>query len=298
MAETVTSVVDLIKPEIGGSFDTWGNRWNDNADKLDSWMSNSNKMLSTSIQNGGNVTGTFTDYDANGNAISPARNLSDESFRTMQNLLFYAANLNDDPMNDIPANRPGALVTQRWVRTLIDLIFPIGTILAWAGTTETIPYGWCMCDGNRPGASPITPPNLMGRCIVGSAYTGSPVGYRPGDTYGTAWQFGHYHTVNIDGTSLNYSQLPPHVHDSTAPGSELFIARMTSGGSYLIQGGGPANGYGQGSVGDGALLNNGTTPYLQGLPHNHVGHVVNDNAPPPYYLMLYIMKYLNWKDMT
>lgn len=302
MAETKTAVVDLIKPEIGASYTTWGNRLNADLDTVDSWLSNINNILSTSIQNGSNLNkpGTFTDYDANGDPISPARNLSDESFRTMTNLLFYSDTLNDDPMNDIPANRPGALVTQRWVRTLIDQLLPIGTIIAWAGTNENIPPGWCMCDGNRPaGFAGVTPPNLMGRFIMGSAYWGSPVGYRPGDSYGQAWVFGHTHTITVAGTSLNYTQLPPHIHDTAnAPGSDIIVARRTSGGVFNITGGGPADGYGQASIGDGSLVNNGTTPYLQGLPHAHGATSSNDNAAPPYWLLCFIMKYKNLKDAT
>lgn len=301
MAETRTAVVDLIKPEIGGSFTTWGNRLNGDLDALDSWLSDVNKMLSTSIQNGGNLVGTFVDYDANGDAISPARNLSDESFRTMQDLLFYSTNLNDDPMNDIPPNRPGALVTQKWVRTLIDLFIPIGTIVMWSGTTvASIPYGWTLCNGVRPSGSEVTPPNLMGRFILGAYPDGDAAhnGMQPGQSYGTAGTFGHTHTITIGNTSLNYTQLPAHVHNTSGAGSELLIGRMTSGGSYLIQGGGLPNGYGQVSIGDAAYVNNGTTPYLQGLPHNHTATSTNDNAAPPYWAMLYIMKYKNLKDET
>lgn len=297
MAETITAVVDLIKPEIGGSFNTWGNRTNDNWEKLDKWLEASNKMLSTSIQNGAN-TGTFTDYDANGNAISPARNLAtDESFRTMTNLLLYTEALYDQPLTDIPANRPGAIVHQKWVRALIDSLFPVGTILMWAGTTMgSIPPRWTLCNGVRPTGSEVTPPNLMGRFVLG-AWPGV-AGMNPGESYGTAGTFGHTHTITVAGTSLNYTQLPAHVHDTTAPGSDQFICRMTSGGSYAISGGGDANGYGQGSVGDAALINNRTTPYLQGLPHNHTATSSNDNAAPPYWAVMYIMKYQNLVDET
>lgn len=301
MAETITAVVDLIKPEVGGSFTTWGNRLNEDMDKLDSWLDAEHKLLSTSIQNGGNLTGTFTDYDASGNAITPPRNLSDESFRTMQNLLFYADTLNDDPMNDIPANRPGALVTQKWVRMLVDLFVPIGSIMMWSGATfASIPAGWCPCNGVRPAGSEVTPPNLMGRFVLGAYPDGDAAhaGMQPGQSYGAAGVFGHTHTITIGNTSLNYTQLPAHVHDSTAPGSDIFICRMTSGGSYAIAGGGNADGWGQGAVGDAALINNRTTPYLQGLPHNHTGTSTNDNAAPPYWAVIYIMKYKNLADAT
>lgn len=300
MAETRTTVVDLIKPEIGGSFTTWGNRLNADLDALDAWLSDVNKMLSTSIQNGGNLTGTFVDYDANGNAISPARNLAeDESFRTMKNLLLYSGTLIDDPLNDIPANRPGAMVPQIWVRKLIDMLFPVGTILMWAGTTvASIPYGWTPCNGIRPPGTEVTPPNLQGRFPLGAYTELASVGLRPGDSYGAAAVFGHTHTITVNGHALTYNQLPPHVHNTDAPGSDQIICRRTTGGTYAISGGGNPDGFGLGSVDDAAKINNGTTPYLQSLPHNHGATSAGDNAPPPYWAVLYIMKYKNLADET
>lgn len=35
MADEITPRLNLVKPEVGGSADTWGDKWNENADKID-----------------------------------------------------------------------------------------------------------------------------------------------------------------------------------------------------------------------------------------------------------------------
>jgi hypothetical protein len=47
MADTQTPVFNLIKPEIGGSIDTWGVKWNANADTLEAALVNGIKKDGT-----------------------------------------------------------------------------------------------------------------------------------------------------------------------------------------------------------------------------------------------------------
>lgn len=66
MADTVTSNYNLVKPEVGSSSDTWGTKWNQNADSIDSQMK-SNANAASAAQTTANAAlpkagGTMTGY--------------------------------------------------------------------------------------------------------------------------------------------------------------------------------------------------------------------------------------------
>ena len=111
---------------------------------------------------------------------------------------------------------------------------PTGTIVSWSPTvagTNTIPTGWCLCDGqsHTSGGTTITPPNLIGRFIlgtrpVGSGATPSTGGYgaiSEGNTGAT----GHTHQIYNNG--YGYSSYTGYIgvastnttaaNDSTSP---------------------------------------------------------------------------------
>lgn len=246
MPETETPTLKLIKPEIGGSHTTWGNRLNDNMDKIDVGVKGAADVAGSALQRGG----------------------TDESLRTASEMLLYADAV------QIPADRPGAIVSQRWVRDLINTIEPIGTIKIWGGGYN-FPWGWALCNGQTVNNN-VTP-NLTDRFILGAGGTQGP-----GATGGAST---HEHNLTIDGYALALSQIPRHTHGTSSPSSDIFIGRMLTGGSYLIQGGGPPNGWGQVAIDPaGGNAGGGTDP------HNHTGKANAGTTIPPFYALCYIMK--------
>jgi microcystin-dependent protein len=246
MPETETPTLKLIKPQVGGSFTTWGNRLNEDMDKIDVGVLGVKTVADSALQRGG----------------------SDESLRTASEMLLYA----DEVV--LPADRPGAIVSQRWVKDLINAIEPIGTIKIWAGTVATIPAGWSLCNGATVNNN-VTP-NLLDKFVLAAG--GSQA---PGTTGGFAT---HEHNLTVNGTSLSLSQIPKHKHGTTSPSSDNFLGRMTTGGVYSVTStpGGPfgqvAGDYVGGNVGGGTD------------PHNHTGKAEAGSSIPPFYALCYIMK--------
>jgi len=307
MAETITSVLDLIKPEIGGSKTIWGNRWNDNAEKLDKAYAADHDALLSSIQNGGNLN-TITRFDASGNAITPPDNLADEKFRVMQALLLYNEALYDDPMHDIPVNRPGAVVSQKWVKALLDIVFPIGIIVPWGGLEDQIPRHWLLCNGQSfvVGADTRYTPNLLKKFIMGAGTSSGAVApvspFRPGDQGGVTT---HVHHFRTDKHILTRAELPAFRPDWPSTAIPRGLVRWTDGSTnhgFVLNG--AAGGVGE-FWGESAMNYLGS-----GLGHDHDG--ITDgpgtygagppptstpiDVYPPYWALCYIMKAKNLVD--
>lgn len=279
MADAITTNLKLVKPEVTASISTWGNKLNEDMDKIDAWYGMDHGAALTALQTGGNA-GVITDMD--GTTILDLSD--DERFRTAVAPLFYADAVTVDPL------RPYTLVTQDWVKKFIDTVFPLKTVVIWAGTLAEIPNGWILCNGTPVVVDgvQVTPPNLTNRFIMGAGST-----FAPAAIGGTAY---HTHVFQDSGTRLTRANLPTdRLEPDYSYATGAVMSRVTSGGTYTITG--PAVSDGWRSV---ALepLGSGTLHYHQGStnaqsPWNGSAYVPAE-LYPPFYALAFIMKARLW----
>jgi hypothetical protein len=135
MPESYTEYYDLVKPELDGSADVWGQRLNEDLDKIDAAIRNCAHLTSHPAFNT-----PLTGNDFQLPVLLPAQ---------------------PDP-NVISHERLAA--TQTWVdgRILFYLnkFFPPGSIMMWSGAFGSVPTGWTFCDGS------LGSPDLRGRFVL------------------------------------------------------------------------------------------------------------------------------------
>lgn len=76
MADTFTQFLNLVRPEVGASFDLWGTKWNTNADKLDIWSKATAEKVQALIDRAESSVGSLADAlskvaTANQNVVGP-----------------------------------------------------------------------------------------------------------------------------------------------------------------------------------------------------------------------------------
>lgn len=187
------------------------------------------------------------------------------------------------------------LVTAKWVRDIINLVEPIGTIKVWAGALVSIPAGWQACDGTNGTL------DLRDRFVVGAGtnYTrhtaaGSAAGSLSVWATITSQSGGsHSHGAATGSHALTVSEMPSHLHGPAA--GTGFITEGASGFGLATNTSGlqvyaPATGHNANTAASGG-----------GLGHTHsIGadgihtHAVNGSVPlPPYMPVTFIQKIAN-----
>lgn len=133
---------------------------------------------------------------------------------------------------------------------------PVGVILAWYGSSASVPTGWAWCNGQTvslsSGTGSITTPDLRDKVIVGAGSAIAAQGASAGGLSATATtgsSGSHVHTVSggahshatqVLGHSLTEAQIPQHRHFVAAPvtgvdmpgASNTFAQEGTTGGDH------------------------------------------------------------------
>lgn len=109
-----TTTYSLEKPTVGGSENTWGGDWNDNADKIDDLLD-----------------GTL--------AIKP--NL-DEGLWEVGGVAVTATAAELNILDGVTASTAD-------INTASTHYVPSGGIIMWSGSIASIPSGWYLCDGTN-----------------------------------------------------------------------------------------------------------------------------------------------------
>lgn len=238
MADSFTAKLNLTKPEVGASTDTWGGKLNSNLDDIDALFDTGPYLK---LSKGGTGAGTASDARTNlglgSLAVKSAVSSSDITDGT---------------------------IVQADLSSTVPLV-PVGSIMPYAGTSE--PTGWLLCYGQAisrttyaalfavvgtvygsgDGSTTFNLPDLRGRVIAGqddmggssanrlTGVTGSVDGDVLGGSGGT-----ETHTLTV-------AEMPSHGHKiadgtggagtNTWPEGTAGIAGMdTQTGNYVTSG--------------------------------------------------------------
>jgi hypothetical protein len=319
MAETKTPYLKLIQPEVGGSYDVWGNRLNSDLAIVDDKAFTSDKILFTALQNGANHTSQFKDP----NDATKTYNMDNILFRTAQELLFYSDDANPKQISEDPDwggyNKDGLLISQGFLWDLMEMVFPVGIIVPWspfktADGTIINPWDpeiWHLADGTAnyiihtpAGDRAVTLPDLKERFIIGAndANTAMKQGEYGGST-------DHIHSFTTDGYALNYTQIPRlavQADQSLGGGSGSLVIRGAQGDPQTQYDLPSAPGNGDSLSGTGITISGstGTTGSGVAAAHSHPGKTgmqepatspgiyaaAGTNLLPPFLSLAYLIK--------